>query len=198
MDEGFLNGVIFLDLKKAFDCVNHNILIRKLSIYGVRGQALEWFKSYLNNRKQICKNNQVVSEQHTIRCGVPQGSNLGPLLFVLYINDLPHCLDDASASMFADDTNLTTKGKTIEEVEANLNNNLEKVHQWLLSNKLTLNKDKTEYMIIGSRQRLNNFNDDPSIGLDNKNIKRVKQCKTLGIVINIVTSYYGRSMLIMQ
>lgn len=100
--------------------------------------------------------------------------------------------------MFADDTNLTTKGKTIEEVEANLNNNLEKVHQWLLSNKLTLNKDKTEYMIIGSRQRLNNFNGDPSIGLDNKNIKRVKQCKTLGIVINIVTSYYGRSMLIMQ
>ena len=93
--------------------------------------------------------------------------------------------------MFADDTNLTTKGKTIEEVEANLNNNLEKVHQWLL-------KDKTEYMIIGSRQRLNNFNGNPSIGLDNKNIKRVKQCKTLGIVINIVTSYYGRSMLIMQ
>jgi hypothetical protein len=184
MDKGYLNGVIFLDLKKAFDCVNHDILIRKLKLYGCSENTLCWFKSYLTNRRQMCKIGRTISQERVIRCGVPQGSTLGPLLFLLYVNDLPSCLSHSIASMFADDTNLTTSGKSIEDIQNQLNSDLENIHTWLLTNKLTLNKEKTEYMIISSRQRLAKIDDDPKISLDGIDIKRVKQAKTLGIVID--------------
>ena len=184
MDKGYLNGVIFLDLKKAFDCGNHDILITKLKLYGCTENTLCWFKSYLTNRRQMCKIGRTISQERIIRCGVPQGSTLGPLLFLLYVNDLPNCLSHSTASMFADDTNLTTSGKTIKDIQNQLNSDLENIHTWLLTNKLTLNKEKTEYIIISSRQRLAKIDDDPNISLDGINIKRVKQAKTLGIVID--------------
>ena len=87
MDKGSLNGVIFLDLvKKAFDCVDHSILLRKLYHYGIREKSFEWFQSYLSDRVQICKVNQTLSNQRIVKCGVPQGSNLGPLLtFIVFV-----------------------------------------------------------------------------------------------------------------
>ena len=133
---------------------------------------------------QTCKIGQNISQQRKICCGVPQGSNLGPLLFLLYINDPPNCLSHTSANMFADDTNITTKGLNAEDIQTRLNYDLEHIHQWLLANKLTLNKDKTEYMIIGSRQKLSNIETNPKIELGESEIRRLKYSKTLGIIID--------------
>ena len=104
-----INGVIFLDLKKAFDTVDHEILLRKLEYYGVESTAIEWFRSYLSNRQQVCYVDGVTSSLEYVTCGVPQGSILGPLLFLVYVNDIAKCLDYGVARLFADDTNVTTQ-----------------------------------------------------------------------------------------
>ena len=165
MDKGLINGVDFLDLKKAFDTVDHDILIKKLEFYGIKNNALRWFISYLSNRKQVCKVGMSMSNGENITAGVPKGSNLGPLLFLLYINDLPNCLDSSVPALFADDTNLTASDASASEIQEILEAELNKVHMWLLANKLTLNVKKTEYMLIGSRQKLSQLSADPILSL---------------------------------
>ena len=184
MDKGLINGVLFLDLKKAFDTVNHKILFTKLEMYGIRGCSFEWFRSYFMNRRQVCAINGKLSDEKQINCGVPQGSNLGPFLFLLYINYLPNCLETTNARLFADDTTLLATGLNTVEVEAKLNHDLLNVDQWLKANKLTLNEGKTEFMIIGSRQRVPFLEQGPLIKLGDKVIKRVPQKKTLGVILD--------------
>ena len=186
MDSGLINGVLFLDLKKAFDTVDHEILLKKLHLYGIKGTTYAWFKSYIQNRKQICLMNGKKSHAREIRCGVPRESNLGPILFLLYINDLPKCLEATRANLFADDTNLSCAGLDASEIEIKLKKDLKNVHSWLRCNKLTLNDTKTEYMIIGSRYRLNKLEDFPEISLaiGDNDIKRVTSKKSLGFIID--------------
>ena len=107
IDRGNVNAVVFLDLKKAFDTVDHDVLLGKLSLYGIQESAYDWFKSYLNNRTQKCVVNGSLSKVCSLGCGVPQGTILGPLLFLIYINDLPNCLSFCQPRMYADDTHIT-------------------------------------------------------------------------------------------
>ena len=153
-------------------------------MYGIRGCSLEWFRSYFMNRKLVCAINGKLSDEKQIICGVPQGSNLGPFLFLLYINDLPNCLETTNARLFANDTTLLATGLNTVEVEAKLNHDLLNVDQWLKANKLTLNEGKTEFMIIGSRQRVPSFEQGPLIKLGDKVIKRVLHKKTLGVILD--------------
>ena len=186
MDSGLINGVLFLDLKKAFDTVDHKILLKKLEMYGIRDIALEWFCSYLHLRTQVCRINNTTSTINKITCGVRQRSNLGPLLFLIYVNDLPNCLDKSIPAIYADDTNLSVAGTLVKDIERRLNLELENVHVWLRGNKLTLNVKKTEYMLIGSYKRITNVQNENTmkIKIENKEINRTKSTKSLGVIID--------------
>ena len=139
LDRKMFNLVVLIDLKKAFDTVDHQILLRKLELYGIKGQALTLLRSYLTNRNQKCQIKNSFSSERLIKCGVPQGSILGPLFFLLYINDLPHCLNKTKPRMFADDTNLTASANSLTDLEAAANSDLENLRKWLIANRLSLN-----------------------------------------------------------
>ena len=141
---------MFLDLKKAFDCVSHRILLRKLELYGIKDSALAWFKSYLSGRSQRVLFKGILSDKMWIRIGVPQGSILGPLLFLIYINDLPGA-SKLLESLFADDTTFQASGKTLEELEEFMNTELAKAAQWFKDNQLTLHPGKTRYILLNSK-----------------------------------------------
>ena len=113
-DNQRLNMKVFLDLKKAFDTVDHNILIDKLFKYGIKGREREWFKSYFSGRKQFCSVNDHRSKTEEVLCGIPQGLCLGPLLFVVYLDDFEGCLDFSKANMYADDTHTTIASNDID------------------------------------------------------------------------------------
>ena len=129
MDKDLINSFLFLDLKKAFDTVDHKILNSKLEKYETGETALHLFQCYISERKQICKLQNTMSEVVNLTCGVPQASNLGPTLA------LPNCLEETQASMFADYTNLSCHGNSFSEVENMINTDLENVHKWLIANK---------------------------------------------------------------
>ena len=184
IDRGYVNAVVFLDLKKAFDTVDHSILLSKLYLYGVKGIAYELLSSYLENRTEKCSVNGVLSKSCTFTCGIPQGTILGPLLFLLYINDLLNCLSNSQPRMYADDTHLTYADNDICSLEASLNQDLLNINNWLIANKLTLNMTKTEFMLIGSRQKLNSLSVLPDLEINGTQLNRVDFTKSLGVLID--------------
>ena len=184
IDNGLVNEVVFIDLKKAFDTIDHQIILKKLRNYGIDHCSLKWFKSYLTGRTQKCKVNDRLSKSTSINCGIPQGSNLGPLLFLIYINDLPNCLHYATPRMFADDTSLSYAADSPSELESVINSELESLKTWLITNKLSLNLAKTEFMTVGSRQRITDTHDNMAIKLDGSEINKVETVKSLGVHID--------------
>ena len=124
IDRGYVNAVVFLDLKKAFDTVDHEILLTKMNRCGIQGKTLDWLKSYLTNRTQRCSVNCCLSDFTTLKCGVPQGTIVGPLLFLIYINDLPDCLSFSIPRMCANDTHITYASSDLHLIQSSLSHDL--------------------------------------------------------------------------
>ena len=154
LDRKDITCAIFLDLAKAFDSVDHKILLEKLEKYGIRGTPLKFMESYLSNRWQYVKLNGRSSELALIDIGIPQGSILGPLLFLLYINDLPNA-SNFFVKLFADDTFLSLSSHNFNELKRKTNSEIKKIYNWLIANKLTLNVKKSKFMIISKRKGVN-------------------------------------------
>ena len=183
MESGELCGAVFLDLTKAFDTVDHTILLSKLSAINVSPSTLQWFKSYLNHRKQRTACSDAVSDPLPMTFGVPQGSILGPLLFLVYINDLPLVIKNCEVTLYADDTVLYYFAKEPHLLEEALNDDLLKVAQWLHGNKLTLNLTKTKSMIIGSNRKLVGISSF-TLSIFDTDINSVSSFKYLGVMLS--------------
>ena len=194
IDNNLLNGVIFLDLKKAFDTMDHAILLGKLKLYGVSSQSLNWFQSYLSDRKQQTFIDGVQSDFCNITCGIPQGSILGPLLFTIYINDLPSCNLFSKPRMYADDTTLTTSAEDPCVLEHKMNYDMNLIQSWLSANKLTLNVKKTKYVLIGSQFKLSQINSDFTVKVNNTPLERVIKQKFLGVQIDESLNLHSKTI----
>ena len=172
---------VFIDLKKAFDTINHELLIKKLSYYGIRGVASDWLISYLNNRKQFVDiENNFYSDVLNVICGVPQGSILGPKLFILYINDLCNVFKLLNFLLFADDTNIFFSSNNIRDASVVISRELTKLSRWFAINKLSLNVSKTNYMVFTYKKDIS----ECQIHIDKFPIERVLVTKFLVVLID--------------
>jgi hypothetical protein len=171
---------IFLDLTKAFDTVNHKILINKLEHYGVRGNMLQLLKSYLSDRKQRVWINNQHSSERTIEVGVPQGSVLGPLLFLIYINDIEVAVNKGKIRLFADDAGSFYFNNNLERMFNDAQIDLDNINKWLIANKLTINVAKTNYVIFSSIKVYTEL----QLRIGNKIIQRCEYAKYLGVFLD--------------
>ena len=173
---------VFFDLSKAFDTINHDILLTKLNHYGIRGKANDWFKSYLTGREQYVDWNGKTSSRLPITTGVPQGSILGPLLFLIYINDLP-AATTLKAVLYADDSNLLATGNNLSILCRQLNIELAKTSDYFKANKLKLNTGKTKLVLFRKKSKKVNY-DEIEIYLDEDRLKFEEEATFLGIIID--------------
>ena len=171
---------VFIDLKKAFDTIDHTILLQKLNHYGIRGIVNQWICSYLTYRKQYVQIKGTKSSLERILCGVPQGSILGPTLFNLYLNDICNVSSILEFTLFADDTNITYSHDSTTSLCNTLNTEQEKLNAWLNLNKLSLNLQKTNYITFST----NNLDSTIQIAINGSNIEKVNSTKYLGVYID--------------
>ena len=184
IDKGCTTGIVMLDLQKAFDCIDHHILLQKLRFIGMSEKVTKWFEGYLIGRKQFITMNGISSNTKELTCGIPQGTIVGPMLFSIYVNDLPTAVKHSKVLMYADDTCLYFSSNNVQELTTTLNKDLESVCEYLKCNKLKLNVKKCEFLVVGTRSKLNRL--DPNIHLlvESIPILRVSSCKYLGVIID--------------
>ena len=179
LDNGEFACGVFVDLQKAFDTVDHDILLAKLDHYGIRGTAYQWLKSYLSNRSQFVFVNNIISNTQIVKHGVPQGSVLGPLLFLIYINDLHSSIKYSETYHFADDTHLLNFSSSVKSLCNRINADLKILTNWLSANKISLNAKKTEFIVF--RPQSKSLNSNPFIKLMGNRIYPSKSVKYLGV-----------------
>ena len=171
---------IFIDLKKAFDTVDHALLVKKLNVYGVRGLSNSWLSNYFTNIKQYVYVDGHSSNLLDVSCGVPQGSVLGPILFLIYINDICNVSDSLQYVLFADDINIFCSEKKLVDLQVILNLEVSKLYVWFSVNKLPLNLDKTNYILFRNRPPDNSIN----LHINNGNVPQLQSTKFVGIIID--------------
>ncbi len=179
INEGLINGSCFFDLKKCFDTIDHDLLLQKLEKYGIIGPELLWFKSYLTNRTQCVASNGTVSSFKHVTTGVPQGSVLGPLLFLIFINDLPDALYRTASNIYADDTEIHACGSSMDEVNDILQCGVDDVSNWFYENKLVLNNTKSFCMLTTSNRCVSST--DIHVSIEGVKVEQVECTRYLGI-----------------
>lgn len=184
LDNKRLVGVVLLDFRRAFETINRKLLIRKLHKYGFEGNVLKWFSQYLETRTQKTKYKEHFSSVKVNDHGVPQGTVLGPELFVLYINDIVKVVKKCGIQLFADDTLLFAEGDTVQDIVNLLNEDLENIYRWLWSNSLRVNIDKTKCMVLKSRYNVIDTYNHNGIVINGNRIEQVNECKYLGVIID--------------
>ena len=187
IDDGNFTCGVFIDLQKAFDTVDHKILLSKLHHCGIRGLANSWFKSYLQNRTQSVCVSGILSPPNVMKYGVPQGSVLGPLLFLIYINDLANAIIYSTVFHFADDTSLTCSSSSLKSIKKQMNIDLKLLHHWLAANKIALNVAKTEVILFRQQNKL--INNDVRLKLNGKKLDFCSHVKYLGILLDAHLSW---------
>ena len=175
-------AVCFLDISKCFDAISHELLLLKFQYFGVHGTELRWFESYLSGRKQAVSLNGKLSKPGQVSIGIPQGGVLGPILFLLFINDITQSVNAGTCNIFADDVAIYTSGKTVKDAESQLQICINEIDRWYKNNRLKINTDKTNVMIVSSRAK--GINKELSVSLNDTKLKQVNSARYLGVNID--------------
>lgn len=181
IDRRRLCSAIFIDVSKAFDCVPHNLLLKKMQSYGIRGDAIRLIESYLKNRQQCVIVDKSISSLETVQFGVPQGSILGPLLFIVFINDIFELPLKGKLQLFADDASIVYKGNNIDTLFEDMQHDMNLIQRWFYNNGLTINVAKTKYVIFSSTDRFNDVTHNLFLGQER--VERVENVNYLGLML---------------